>query len=329
MIVSRTPLRVSFFGGGTDFKDYYAKDYGCVLSTTINKYIYVMVNRRFDNKIQLNYRMTEIVDNVDQILHPTIREAMRFANAGDSIELSNMADVHAQGTGLGSSSSFLVGMLNALYGYQGKQAGPEKLAQDACRIEIDVLGEPIGKQDQYAAAYGGLNFIRFNKDDSVKIERVRVPDGKKEELQSNLLFFYTGLTRKSSQVLKGQKQNIEQKREMLDKMRGIAEKMKGELEKGKLDSFGKVLDESWHAKRSLSEGISNNVIDAHYEKALEAGAEGGKILGAGGGGFLMFYCKKEKQGAVRSALSNLREMKFRFAEKGSEIVYNDEKEKNW
>jgi D-glycero-alpha-D-manno-heptose-7-phosphate kinase len=329
MIISRTPLRVSFFGGGTDFKDYYARDYGCVLSTAVNKYIYVMVNRRFDNKIQLNYRMTEIVDTVDQIFHPTIREALRFSKIEDSIELSNMSDVHAHGTGLGSSSSFLVGMLNAFYTYTGNSTEPERLAQDACKIEIDTLKEPIGKQDQYIAAYGGLSFIRFNKDDTVTVKRVTPPGDTLKRLESKLLFFYTGITRRSGQILKGQKQNIDKKAEVLDGMRTTAEKMCDKLSGGDIDDFGAALDESWEAKRSLAEGISNEAIDGYYYKAKEAGAEGGKILGAGGGGFLMFYCDAENQAAVRKALGSLREVKFKFAPGGSEITYNDEKEKTW
>ncbi|MCX6768501.1 MAG: GHMP kinase [Candidatus Micrarchaeota archaeon] len=329
MIITRTPLRVSFFGGGTDFQDYYRRDYGCVLSTSIDKYIYVMVNRRFDDKIQLNYRMTEIVDSVDQIFHPTIREAMRFAGVEDSTEMSNMADVHAHGTGLGSSSSFLVGMLNALHAYNGERADAEKLARDACHIEIEVLKEPIGKQDQYIAAYGGLKFIRFNKDESVSVEEVKVPEGVEKALASKLMFFYTGISRRSGQVLKGQKANIEQKLEVLDKMRGIAERMRDELRQGRIEEFGVMLDESWQAKRSLAGGISNEAIDAHYQKAREAGAQGGKVLGAGGGGFLMFYCDEEKQEAVRKALGALREVRFGFSPTGSEIIFDDHKEKSW
>lgn len=329
MIISRTPLRVSFFGGGTDFKDYYSQDYGCVLSTSINRYIYVMVNRRFDNKIQLNYRMTEIVDSVDQIFHPTIREAMRLAKIEDSIELTNMSDVHSHGTGLGSSSSFVVGMLNALYTYRGQKPDNEQLASDACKIEIDILKDPVGKQDQYIAAYGGFSFIRFNKDDSITVKPVSVKPQTVKELESRLMFFYTGITRRSGQILKGQKQNIPKKTEMLDKMRSLAEKVSGQLSDGNLDGFGKALDESWHLKRSLADGISNEVIDNYYSAAVDAGAIGGKVLGAGGGGFLMFYCDGKNQPEVRKALGGLREVKFGFAPNGSEIIYNDEKEKGW
>jgi D-glycero-alpha-D-manno-heptose-7-phosphate kinase len=266
---------------------------------------------------------------VDQIFHPTIREAMRMANVEDSLELTNMSDVHAHGTGLGSSSSFVAGMLNALYTYHGTKADAEKLARDTCKIEIDILKDPVGKQDQYIAAYGGFSFIKFNPDETVSVEQVKASSETVRKLESNLLFFYTGLTRRSGQILKGQKQNINAKRAMLDQMRGITEKVRRELEAGKLDSFGKSLHESWELKRSLADGISNEMIDKYYHDALDAGAEGGKVLGAGGGGFLMFYCKPDAQTAVRKALAGLREVKFGFSPKGSEIIYNDEKEKSW
>jgi D-glycero-alpha-D-manno-heptose-7-phosphate kinase len=273
--------------------------------------------------------MTEIVDSVDQIFHPTIREAMRKLNIEDSIELSNMSDVHSHGTGLGSSSSFLVGMLNALYAFNGKNADAETLAKGACDIEIGTLKEPIGKQDQYIAAYGGLSFIRFNKDDTVTVKKLNLDKRVLSSLESKLLFFYTGITRRSGQILKGQKQNISKKVEAHDKLRAIAERMYGELSAGKIDNFGKALDESWQVKRTLSEGISNDLIDKYYHDALDAGAQGGKILGAGGGGFFMFYCDEKNQDSVRRVLHGLREVKFRFAPNGSEILYNDEKDKTW
>ncbi len=323
MIVSRTPLRVSFFGGGTDFRDFYKEHEGCVLSTAIDQYIYVMINKRFDTKIQLNYRITEIVDSVDEIIHPTIREAMRFVDAGNALELSNMADVHALGTGLGSSSSFLVGMLNALGTYAGKIPTPEQLAKDACKIEIETLREPIGKQDQYIAAYGGVRFITFKKDDSVVAEEVAVKPQTMERLQKKLLFFYTGLSRRSSSVLKGQKENIKDKTQTLVEMKNLAKKMRDSLVHGRVEEFGDAFHTSWEMKRSLASGVSNELIDNLYSNARSAGAQGGKVLGAGGGGFLMLYCDEEKQGAVRKALSTLREVHFKFPRPGSQIVFND------
>lgn len=321
MIASRTPLRVSFFGGGTDFYDYYKKDYGCVLSTAIDKYVYVMVNKRFDKKIQLNYRMTEIVDNIEQIFHPTIREAMRLSGIQDGIELSNMADFPAYGTGLGSSSSFLVGMLNAFYSYKGMKFDLEKLAKDACNVEIEILREPIGKQDQYIAAYGGFKFIKFNKDDSVSVENVNVKPETMQTLKEHLIFFYTGISRASSSVLREQKGNIDNKEEFLGKIREICQKMKTEFEHNRLDLFGEMLNEAWTLKRNLASNVSNSAIDSYYEKAIHAGATGGKVLGAGGGGFLMFYCNNDKKAQIRKALGNLREVSFNFPVEGSKIVY--------
>lgn len=327
MIIARTPLRVSFFGGGTDFQDYYKRGYGSVLSTSIDKYVYVMVNRRFEEKIRLNYRMTELVDSVEEITHPTIKEALRLLDIQDSTEIGSIADVHSNGTGLGSSSSFLIGVLNALHCYKGNRIDKERLAKDACHIEINMLNEPIGKQDQYIASYGGFRFIRFNKDDSVSVEDVNAPPEALSDLSSKLMFFYTGISRKSSQVLKGQKENIDKRLEVLDSMRSIAERMRHEISRGRVEEFGEALNESWQAKRSLAEGVSNDIIDSYYKKAIDAGAVGGKVLGAGGGGFLMFYCDEEKQDSVKKALSEMREVRFGFSRGGTEIVYNDEMEK--
>ncbi len=323
VIASRTPLRVSFFGGGTDLKDYYGLDYGCVLSTAIDKYFYIMANKRFDGKIQLNYRMTEIIDSVGEIFHPTIRESMKLTGINGGIELSSMADFPTFGTGLGSSSSFLVGVLNALYTYNKKEFDTEKLARDACKVEIDVLHEPIGKQDQYIAAYGGFRFIKFNKDDSVKVEAVKAKPETLKQLRENLLFFHTGISRTSSSVLTEQKQNIKDKVDFLNKIRDSAVKMRSELERNRLETFGKTLHESWLAKRELASNVSNEAIDHYYAAAVSAGATGGKVLGAGGGGFLMFYCEKEKQDKVRKALASLREVKFNFPVDGSRIIYAD------
>ncbi len=323
MIASRTPLRVSFFGGGTDFRDYYKEDYGCVLSTAIDQYIYAMANGKFDGSIHLNYRKTEIVDSIDKIEHPTIREGLRLLGIERGIELSALADVPAHGTGLGSSSSFIVGVLNALHAYCDKKASAETLAREACRIEIEKLGEPIGKQDQYIAAYGGFKLIKFNRDESVQIMPVRANRETLEELQSRLLFFYTGIGRKSSDVLTEQKSNISNKRDTLNKMRFLAEHMFNELNHNRFESFGELLDESWMLKKSLANGVSNNDIDRYYTAACEAGATGGKVLGAGGGGFLLFYCEKEKQPAVVRALRDLRQVHFRFVAQGSELIYQD------
>lgn len=323
MIATRTPLRVSFFGGGTDFKDYYERDYGCVLSSAINQYVYIIVNKKFDGRIHLNYRITEVVDSVEGITHPTIKEGMKLAGVNEGIEISALADVPAHGTGLGSSSSFIVGVLNALHAYRGDAADAETLAQEAAKIEIDILKEPIGKQDQYIAAYGDLRFIRFNKDGSVTTTPVKASQETVDELYGRLLFFYTGVTRKASDVLAEQKQNIPDKIGTLDSMRKIAEKMFDELNHNRFGQFGELLHESWQLKQSLASNVSNSMIRQHYKKAIDAGATGGKLLGAGGGGFLLFYCEKEKQDAVRKALSDLKECSFRMEKEGSRIVYRD------
>ena len=325
MILSRTPLRVSFFGGGTDFEDYYKLDYGCVLTSAIDKYIYLMVNRKFDGTIQLNYRITEIVNSIDEIKHPTIREGMRLVGINNAFELSAIADVPAHGTGLGSSSSFIVGALNAMHTYKNEDANTEKLAAEACNIEIDILKEPIGKQDQYIAAYGGFKFIVFNKDGTVTVTKIKASEETIKELEGRLLFFHTGVGRKSSDVLTEQKKNINNNVETLNKMRSMAERMFDELNKNRIEGFGEALGESWDLKRSLAGSISNDSINSYYDKAIKAGATGGKILGAGAGGFFMFYCEKEKLRAVRRALGDLEEVYFKFERGGTRIIYPDMK----
>ena len=326
MLTSRTPLRISFFGGGTDFQKYYELDYGCVLSAAIDKYVYIMVNKKFDGQIQLNYRLTEIVESVDMILHPTIREAMRFSGVDRGIELSALADFPSHGTGLGSSSSFLVGVLHALAAHKGEKPDSETLAQAACKIEIGILGEPIGKQDQYIAAYGGLNLIRFRKGGKVDVEPVKASKETISKLQKKLLFFYTGISRSSSRVLKEQNQQIDKKIDHLNSLRSMAEQAKSKLESGNIESFGEMLNESWQMKRTFASGVSSDLIDNYYKAAIDAGATGGKVLGAGGGGFFMFYCDEGKQGAVRKALSPMREVQFGFPVAGSRIVFNDNKQ---
>ena len=323
MIASRTPLRVSFFGGGTDFREYYKEDYGCVLSTAIDQYIYLMVNKKFDGTIHLNYRKTEIVSNVNEIEHPTIREALKLMNISNAIEISAVADVPSHGTGLGSSSSFIVSVLHALHHYKGNSILSGQLAEEACHIEIEKLGEPIGKQDQYISAYGGFKLIKFNRDETVQILPVRANRETIDELKSRLLFFYTGVGRKASDILTEQRNNIKTKRDTLHKMRSIAETTFSDLNHNRFEDFGDMLHESWMLKRSLARNVSNSVIDSYYEKARNAGALGGKLLGAGGGGFFMFYCEKEKQPAVTRALSDLRQVHFDFENDGSKIIYTD------
>jgi len=319
MIISRTPFRVSFAGGGTDFKGFYKNEFGAVTSVTINKYMYITVNKRFDDTIRLSYSKTEIVDDFKKIVHPIVREALKLTGITRGIEITSIADVPA-GTGVGSSSSFTVGLLNALYAYQGKHKSAEELAREACYLEIDVVGEPIGKQDQYIAAYGGLQHIQFNPDESVYVDPVICSKETLKKLEKSLLLFYTGTTREAMSILKEQKQNIDKKQEYLKKLKELSVEARDCLIKNNLDEFGKLLHKGWNYKKELSSGITNNEINEYYEKGIRAGAYGGKLLGAGGGGFLLFFCPEEAQARVRGAL-NLREMPFSFEPQGTKIIY--------
>jgi len=321
VIITRTPFRISFIGGGTDLPDFYRVETGAVVSTAINKYMYIVVNRRFTDAIRVSYyARTEIVDKVAEIQHPLVRETLKMVGITKGIEVASIADVHA-GAGLGSSSSFTVGLLNALYAYKGILKSAEDLAREACHIEIDILGEPIGKQDQYIAAYGGFRYIQFNPDESVFTEPLIWP--RKEELLQNLLLLYTGDVREANSILREQKENIKQGKRMssLRKLRDSAGQLRELLNSNASpDILGKFLHEGWMLKRRLAGGISNQKIDEYYEKALKAGAFGGKVLGAGGGGFLLLYCPKEKQSQVKEAL-NLRPLEFSFEPEGSKIIY--------
>lgn len=321
MIISKTPFRISFFGGGTDLKDYYENDFGAVVSTAIDKYIYITVNKRFEDSIRVSYSKTEIVDKVDDIKHPIVRSALKLVGIDKGIEITSIADIPAK-TGLGSSSTFTVGLLNALYAYKGIYASSEKLASEACKIEIDMLREPIGKQDQYAAAYGGFNYIQFNNDESVFVEPLICTKETKDFLNNNLLLFYTGLTRSAGSILKDQKQNTIFKYEMLTEMRGMTGKFKNIMTIGKdINSIGKLLDKGWDLKRQISNKISNECIDKYYEIALQNGALGGKILGAGAGGFLLLYCESHNHKKLKNALNKLQLVPFRFESQGSKIIF--------
>lgn len=321
MIISRTPFRISFSGGGTDLKEFYTHEPGAVTATAINKYMYITVNKRFDHTIRVSYSRTEIVDSVEEIRHPIVRETLKYAGITDSLEITSIGDIPA-GTGVGSSSSFAVGLLHALYAFKGQHVTAEQLAKDACKIEIDILGEPIGKQDQYAAAYGGLQHIQFNPDESVYVNPVICPEEIKGKLKNNLLLFYTGITRKASRILTKQKNDTIKKLDYLRKIRDLAYKIKEILIKGaNLDEIGEVLHQNWLLKKQLVNNISNVRIDEYYRKARQAGALGGKILGAGAGGFLLLYCQNHYQQKVRGALSELKEEKFDLEPQGSKIIF--------
>ncbi len=326
MIISRTPLRASFFGGGSDFHDYYENSkfgYGSVLSTAINMYIYITVNKKFDDLIRVSYSKTELVESVDQVEHNIIREALKIAEIDKGIDIVYMGDIPlgSAGIGLASSSALAVGVLNALFAYKGVHVTAEFLAQKACEIEINLLSNPIGKQDQYAVAYGGFNHFRFNSDGSVFVTPLICKNETKQQLQENMMLFYTGVTRVSSHILSEQKANIPDKTLFIDGLVELVDEAILTLQKNDYHKIGKLMDESWKLKKNLSGGITNDDIDYMYQKALHAGALGGKILGAGGGGFLMLYVPKEKQGYVRQALNSYREIDFKFEPQGSKIIY--------
>jgi len=324
VIISRTPLRVSFFGGGSDLPAYYRRHGGAVLSTAIDKAVYVTVTRKFDDAVRVSYSRTEEVASAAQVEHPLVREALNLVGIDGGVEITSVADIPAKGTGLGSSSSFTVGILNALHAYLDRPVTALELAEKSCEIEIGRCGEPIGKQDQYAAAFGGFNFIRFNADDTVKVEPVGCAPDVVEDLQSRLLFFYTGQTRSASALLREQTDSMTRGGTRADdtgRLVDLAEAACAHLRKGEVDPLGGMLNEAWRMKRTLNSGVSNGLIDQAYDTALSAGASGGKVLGAGGGGFLMFMAPPARHAAIREALSSLRETPLRFADQGSRIIF--------
>lgn len=325
MIITKTPFRISFAGGGSDMADFYREHEGCVLSTSINRYMYLSLHPYFDSrKTALKYSQTEIVDHLNDIDHTIFRCVLNDKKI-EGVEISSTADVPS-GTGLGSSSSFTVGLLHTLYCYKGRYISKAKLAEEACNIEIDKIGSPIGKQDQYAAAFGGLNFITFHQDDTVSVEPLIAKPETIRKLQDNLVMFYTGITHDANKILAEQKKNISKsdKTQNLIQMCRLARDAKHSLENNELSDFGTILNEGWRRKRELAVGISVSKIDEIYEMAMKCGAEGGKLLGAGGGGFLLFYCPKEKQEYLKNRL-RLTIFPFSFEHDGSSVVYIGDK----
>ncbi len=323
MIVSKTPLRMSFVGGGSDLPAFYRDEIGAVLSTSIDKYMYICVNKKFDGRIRVSYTRTEDVEHRLQVEHPLVREALDLVGIEGGIEIASMADIPSKGSGLGSSSTYTVGLLNALYAYKNQFASKEQLASQACDIEIDRCGEPIGKQDQYAAAYGGLNLIRFHPDDSVSVDPVICKPSLVQEIEDSTLVFFTGRTRSASAVLANQSaaMQVNDRRTLMRRMVQLAFEMKEQLESGTLDHIGALLDENWRLKAQLTSGISDPQIDAWYAKGMANGALGGKLLGAGNGGFMMFYAPKEHHVQIASALADLEPVKFKFDRTGTQIVF--------
>jgi len=332
MIITRTPFRISFAGGGSDLEACYARQPGAVLCTAIDKYMYLAVKEHFGDRFRVSYSKTEYARSIDEIQHPIVRECLRGAGAPRPLEIVSMADLPAQ-TGMGSSSSFTVGLLhalhahnayNALHAHRGEEIAPNVLAEEACRIEIDRLGEPIGKQDQYIAAYGGMQFIRFHAGGRVQVEPVLCSKEIYRELDRRLLVFFTGVTRNARDVLTRQNRNTPGRLPVLAELCHIAERMRDIIATGdNLDEFGNLLGESWNVKKRLETSITTPAIDAVYQRGLAAGALGGKLLGAGGGGFLLFYCPPANQPALREALADLTEVPFAFSPHGSRVVHQE------
>jgi D-glycero-alpha-D-manno-heptose-7-phosphate kinase len=324
MILTKTSFRVSFAGGGSDLPEFYRRSGGAVLSSTIDKAMYIALHPYFHDKIRIKYSRTEDVSSVSEIEHPLVRECLNLVGIERGMEIASFADVPA-GTGMGSSSAFTVGLLHALYVRTGKSPSAHELATAACEIELERVAAPIGKQDQFAAAYGGLNFIRFQPDGSVEVHAVKCSEKTREELSGRLMLFYIGQERPAASILTEQARNMADKEKFrqVGQMVELAEELRTALEKDNLDSFGDILDQGWQLKRGLASGITNAVVESNYRLAREAGAAGGKLLGAGAGGFLLLSCRPEKQQQVRAALVALREMPFALTTEGSQVLHND------
>jgi D-glycero-alpha-D-manno-heptose-7-phosphate kinase len=324
MIISRTPLRMSFTGGGSDLPSFYRNFGGAVISTAIDKYVYVTVNKKFDSGIRVAYSKNEEVSAVREIEHRLVRASMEHLGMEGGVEITTIADIPSKGTGLGSSSSFTVGLLHALNAFDGRYVSSEQLGADSSYIEMERCGEPIGKQDQYAAAFGGFNLIEFNTDDSVVVSPIICQRETLQRIERNILVFYTGITRSASALLKQQSSEMGsqvKKQEIMKQMVELTYKLAAELQRNNAEAFGEILHESWILKKSMSDGISTSEIDSWYELARRNGAIGGKILGAGAGGFLLVYAHEESHAAIKAALHMLRPIPIEFESLGSRIIF--------
>ncbi|MEM3627359.1 MAG: galactokinase [Candidatus Bathyarchaeia archaeon] len=326
MIISKTPLRLTLGGGGTDLPPYCSKYGGFVVTSALSKYIYLVVKRRFENEVRVSYSITEIVKSIRDIKHPVVREALKLLGLRCHLEIVSIADVPSE-TGLGSSGSFTVGLLHALHAFKDENPTRLQLAAEAAHLQMEILREPCGVQDPYIAAFGGFICLEITRNGKVNVSNLKIADDTIRELENNLLFFYTGIKRSASAVLQEQANRIENNSsEALEAMHSIKKigfEVKHALEQGNLTEFGKLQHEHWMAKKSTSPQISNDPIDRWYTSALKNGAIGGKIMGAGGGGFLMLYCENDKD-RVRKAMARegLREVRFQFEREGSKIVIN-------
>lgn len=325
MIIVKTPLRISFVGGGSDMKDFYEKKTGKVVCTAIDKFVFAIVKERFDDMIYINYSKKECVDRVPEIQHDLVREAMRLTGVTKGIEITTLADIPSSGSGLGSSSSVTVALLHALYAYQDTLVTAEQLAQDACHIEIDILGKPIGKQDQYAAAYGGTNKFIFRDDGTTDRTPIEMTSTNKRKFASSLLLYYTGITRNADTILSKQKSNLTDpdKVDNMEKMVSLVDPFTDAMERADIIQCGDLMDQNWMLKQNMASGISNDRIQKMYEKAKAAGALAGKIAGAGGGGFLLLIVPRERQNSVFEALKEYRELPFMMESSGSKVIFDD------
>ncbi len=321
MVMTRAPLRITFVGGGTDLPIYYEKrDYGAVVSSAINKYIYVTVNRKFDNNIRVSYSKTEIVDSVDKIEHPTVRESLRLLGIEDGIEVVSISDIPSRGTGLGSSSTFVVALLHALHSYKGEFVNADELAREAVKIEREILREEGGKQDQYMAAHGGIKLMRFRSDGSVDMTSAISHDSNLKRIEDSLLLLYTDRERSSTEIHRDQILNSTEKMGTYDEMKKLAEVTFKAICEGDVNALGEFMNRNWQMKKSLSSKISDRWIDEKYERAIKLGAKGGKLVGAGGGGFLLLVAEPEKHGSIAKELG-LRKIDFKFSQSGSKVIF--------
>ena len=323
MIISRTPLRVSFCGGGTDIDDFSMSEPkgGRVVSAALSRYVYVTINRRFDDRIRVSYSTMEDVDSLDKIQHDLIREALRLTGIDSGIEITTIADIPGQGTGLGSSSTVTVGLLNAMHAFQGRKVSKEQLAEEACQIEIDTLGAPIGRQDQYAASFGGVNSIRFGEN-GVKVEPIEVSEGLAKKFSENFTLVFTGLTRSASRVLSEESDDQFDKISRMREIRNHADEAASHIEQENLDSLGAILNKTWLSKREVSSMVTNKQIDDLYERAISSGAIGAKLLGAGNGGFLLVCGNRHLRGILQRDLGESHRMfPLEIDFSGSKIIY--------
>ena len=323
MIISKTPLRMSFVGGGSDLPSFYREHGGAVISSAINAFVYIIIKEKFEEGIRLSYSKTENVIKASEIEHPIVRNALKLSNFEESIEIISIADIPSSGTGLGSSSSFTVGLLKALNKFKNINLKNEELAESACDIEINLCGSPIGKQDQYAAAFGGLRVYKFNKDDSVDIEKVNITSDISNSLDNETISFYIGGNRNANDILADQQKQLVKKNKIkaMNRMVELVFELKRELENNHLESFGEILHENWSLKKEMTANIANTTINDIYKLAMDNGAKGGKLLGAGGGGFMIFHVPSpDDRIKIEKKLVNIRKVNFSIYQNGSEML---------